>query len=67
MPLPQKYKRDIAILKLDEPFNLHQKYTFPACLPDHGDIMGSECFLSGWGKGQYSLMYTIFNSDPKLL
>ena len=51
----------MAILKLDQPFNLHQKYTFPACLPDHGDIMGSECFLSGWGKGEYSLMYSIFN------
>ena len=61
MPLPQKYMSDIAILKLDEPFNLHQKYIFPACLPDHGDIAGSECFLSGWGVGEYySLMCSIF-------
>ena len=59
-PLPQKYYRDIAIVKVDKPFNLHEKYTFPACLPDHENIAGSDCFLSGWGQGEYSLICSIF-------
>ena len=53
------YKNDIAIIEVETPFALHEKYTFPACLPDHEIIAGRDCFLSGWGKGEYSLMFLI--------
>ena len=50
------YKNDIAIIEVETPFALHEKYTFPACLPDHENIAGRDCFLSGFGVGEYYLL-----------
>ena len=47
------YFRDIAIIEVNKPFKLHEKYAFPACLPDHDQVPGKICYISGWGVGEY--------------
>ena len=53
-------RMDMAIIEVDKPFDLHEKYVFPACLPDHGQISGKDCYLSGFGVGKYFLKHFHF-------
>jgi len=40
---------DIALLKLNRPVTFN-KYVQPACLPSQDPPVGSQCYITGWGK-----------------
>jgi len=50
-----KYKRlnnDIAILELEKPV-LMNKWVSPVCLPNKDVPVGTECYITGWGKTRH--------------
>jgi len=46
---PTSTNNDIAILKLKEPIKFN-KYVSPACLPEKDVPVGTDCYITGWGK-----------------
>jgi len=46
---PSPLNNDIAVLELVKPI-LFGKYVQPVCLPDKSVKVGSECYITGWGK-----------------
>jgi len=46
---PSVINNDIAVLKLQTPIQFN-KYVSPVCLPDNDVPVGTECYITGWGK-----------------
>jgi secreted trypsin-like serine protease len=42
-------QKDIALFKLSRPVKFN-KWVKPACLPSRNPPVGSECYITGWGK-----------------
>jgi len=55
---PNTFDNDIALLELASPIQFN-KYVSPVCLPKADPPVGSQCYITGWGKtrpGPYSPM-----------
>lgn len=51
-PTYNKLNDDIALLKLKKPVIMNE-HVQPACLPDAQPPVGTECFITGWGKTKH--------------
>jgi len=49
---PRNLNNDIALLKLRTPVAFN-KYVKPICLPKRNAPVGTECYITGWGKIQH--------------
>jgi len=47
--VPSPINNDIALLELEKPI-LFNKYVQPICLPQADPAVGTECYITGWGK-----------------
>jgi len=45
---PKQFSNDLALLKLDRPFDLNECVN-TACLPDTAPPVGQKCWITGWG------------------
>jgi len=56
---PYTLENDITLLKLSRPA-IFNKYVMPACLPTTDPKVGSDCYITGWGKIHHpGTMHTI--------
>jgi len=46
---PSPLNNDIAVFKLAKPIQFN-RYVSPVCLPDQDVPVGTECYITGWGK-----------------
>jgi len=46
---PTSLNNDIAVFELEKPIQFN-KYVQPVCLPDKDVAVGSDCYITGWGK-----------------
>jgi len=56
---PRHLNNDIAMFKLEKPVTFN-KYVSPACLPKAPAAVGSECYITGWGKTHHPGRMTRF-------
>jgi len=49
---PRHINNDIAMFKLERPVKFN-KFVSPICLPKANVPVGSECYITGWGKTQH--------------
>merc|ERR1711970_115221 len=46
---PSSLNNDIAVFELEKPIQVNQ-YVSPVCLPDADAPVGTDCYITGWGK-----------------
>jgi len=46
---PSSLNNDIAVFELEKPIQFN-KYVSPVCLPDADAPVGTDCYITGWGK-----------------
>jgi len=49
---PSAINNDIAVFELEKPIQFN-KYVQPVCLPDKDVPVGTECYITGWGKTRH--------------
>jgi len=62
---PSPLNNDIAVLELVRPIRFN-KYVQPVCLPDRKVPVGTECYITGWGKIAHPGSMTRFLQEAKM-